>query len=76
MSRSQASERSDDPLHTQREDIGISSNAIAGVQGALAGNFTAIGIGDPEILHQAHLIFAGISHIDPKIFSFDKISQA
>ena len=54
----------------------VFEDAIAGVQGALAGNFTAIGIGEPEILHQAHLVFAGISHIDPNIFSFDKISQA
>ncbi len=64
---------------TAASDLGIApekcavfEDAIAGVQGALAANMTAIGIGNQEVLHQAHLVFPSIAAIDPHSLPFPK----
>ncbi len=56
------------------ENCAVFEDAIAGVEGALAGGMTAIGIGEPENLHHAHLVIPSIAAVDPQLFSFEKIS--
>jgi len=61
-------------LNTAPEQCAVFEDAVAGVEGALAGKMTAIGIGHPSILKDAHLVFPGIFAIEPKHFPFQKLS--
>jgi beta-phosphoglucomutase len=52
------------------EDLGLKpsecvvfEDAISGIDAALAGGFTAIGIGSPSVLTKAHKVFAGLSEV-------------
>ncbi len=52
------------------EDLGLKpsecvvfEDAISGIDAALAGGFTAIGIGSPNVLTKAHKVFAGLSEV-------------
>lgn len=53
----------------------VFEDAIAGIEGALAANMMAIGIGDSQILNAAHLVYPSIAAFDPQIFSFSQISN-
>lgn len=57
------------------EDCVVFEDAIAGIEGALAANMMAIGIGNPQILNSAHQVYPSIAAFDPQIFSFSQISN-
>ncbi|MCL4105607.1 UNVERIFIED_CONTAM: hypothetical protein GTU68_057482 [Idotea baltica] len=59
-------------LNTPPEQCAVFEDAVAGVQGALAGKMMAIGIGHPAILKEADLVFPGIFAVEPKDFPFPK----
>lgn len=58
---------------TAASDLGVApencvvfEDAVAGVQGAVAANMIAIGIGNPDILHEAHQVYPSIAAIEPE----------
>lgn len=59
-------------LNTPPGQCAVFEDALAGIEGALAGKMAAIGIGDPAILKDADLVFPGIFAIEPKDFPFQK----
>lgn len=53
-------------LSVKPEEAVVFEDSLAGVQAAKSGNFTAVGIGDKEILSKADMVYPGLSAIDPK----------
>src|SRR5690606_19441451 len=47
------------------EEVVVFEDAAKGIQAAIAAGCHAVGIGDPEILHEADLIIAGLHEATP-----------
>lgn len=46
----------------------VFEDAVAGIDAALAGKFMAVGIGEPDVLHKAHLVVRGFENVDLAFF--------
>ncbi len=63
-----ASDLEVDPSHCV-----VFEDAVAGVQGALAGGMVAVGIGSPENLDMAHLVVPSIADFDLQSLNFQAL---
>ncbi len=51
-------------LHLNPPQCAVFEDAAAGVQAALAGGMTAVGVGDPLVLARAHRVIPGLNYAD------------
>lgn len=54
----------------------VFEDAVAGVDAALAGKFMAVGIGEPTVLHKAHIVIDGFKNTNLALFQshFDTLN--
>lgn len=55
-------------LEVKPEECIVFEDAEKGVEAALAGGFWAVGIGDPSVLHKAHLVIPGFEGVNFRWF--------
>lgn len=55
-------------LNVNPADCVVFEDAISGVQAALAGGMKCIGVGQPDILYQAHAVIPDMKNLDLTIF--------
>ena len=58
-----------DRLGYDPQDCVVFEDAISGVQAALAGNFKCIGVGEPDVLGNAHKVIPNLKNVDTDLFS-------
>lgn len=51
------------------KDAIVFEDSVAGIQAANIAGMTSVGIGDENVLHEAHFNFPDFTHIDPQFFS-------